>query len=74
LGGQVVTILQLYFFCARIAGAFTVVAATAAAPRPAFFKKSRRFMRNLLFKVEFSAWNFQNKAPAANSCLFVRVN
>jgi hypothetical protein len=41
----VVTIFQRYFFWANTAGAFTVVAAAAAAPKPAFFKKSRRFMK-----------------------------
>jgi hypothetical protein len=44
----VVTIFHRYDFCASTAGAFIVVAATAAAPKPAFFRKSRRFMKNLL--------------------------
>jgi hypothetical protein len=48
----VVTIFQRYVFFARIAGALTAVDATAAAvPIPAFFKKSRRFIKTSFLRL-----------------------
>jgi hypothetical protein len=66
LGGQVVTIFQLYFFWAMTAGALTAVAATAAAPTPAFFRNSRLFIMILLVSMgEMSRRNPRERSSAA---------